>query len=406
MKYLVLVGDGMADWPIAALGNKTPLEVASTPSMDELVRRGITGSAHTIPENYPAGSDVANMTLFGYDPALYYTGRSPLEAASIGVQLGAHDISFRCNLVTLEPNGSSYNMADFSAYHIPSQESVILIETLNRYLSSDDIRFYAGTSYRHLLVWQCGARIINLNKLTLTPPHDISGHNIAPYLPSGDGQGVLLWLMHEARNILPDHPINHQRAAQGLKRANGIWFWGAGTPPKLPLFQEKYNLKGAIISAVDLLKGLGIYLGLDIIEVPGATGYLDTNYNGKAQYAIEALKTRNFVFLHIEAPDEASHEGSWEKKVQALEDFDSKVVGPLLSAMGQFEEYKILLTTDHLTPVSLKTHASGAVPFAIFSPKAKTDGTTKFDESLLTEGSLHFPNGYELMDYYIFGKYP
>ena len=404
MKYLVLVGDGMADWPIAALGSKTPLEVASTPFLDDLARRGITGSTHTIPENYPAGSDVANLSLLGYDPALYYTGRSPLEAASIGVQLSPDDISFRCNLVTLEPNGASYNMADFSAGHITSQEARGLIEDLNRTLAVEGRRFYPGTSYRNLLIWQDGATVINLRKLNLVPPHDVSGQDIAQYLPCGNGQDMLLQLMGNARPILTNHPINRQRVERGLKPANNTWFWGAGTPPKLPRFHEKYNLNGAIISAVDLLKGLGIYLGLDVIEVPGATGYLDTNYSGKAQYAIEALKTRDFVFLHVEAPDEASHEGNWKKKVQALEDFDSKVVGPILSAMQEFDEYKILLTTDHLTPVALKTHTHGAVPFAIFSPKGKADRTTRFDESLLTDGSLHFPYGYELMDYFIYSK--
>lgn len=401
MKYVVLVGDGMADWQVAALGGKTPLEVASTPSMDELARKGITGSAKTVPEGYPAGSDVANLSLFGYDPALYYTGRSPLEAASIGVQLGPDDVAFRCNLVTLEPKDASYTMVDFSAGHITTQEARLLIEDLNRALAREGLRFYPGTSYRNLLVWQGGAKVINLNELNLIPPHDISGQDIAPYLPYGDGQDMLLQLIREAQPLLMNHPINHQRIERGLKPANNIWFWGAGTSPKFPRFREKYNLEGAIISAVDLLKGLGIYLGLDIIEVPGATGYLDTNYSGKVEHAIEALKTRDFVFLHVEAPDEASHEGSWEKKVQALEDFDSKVVGPILSAMAQFENYKILLTTDHLTPVSLKTHTHGAVPFAIFSPEVKADGANKFTESLLTEGSLHFPHGYELMDYFI-----
>jgi 2,3-bisphosphoglycerate-independent phosphoglycerate mutase len=403
MKYLIIVGDGMTDWPLASLGGKTPLEYASTPHMDELARKGITGSVQTIPEGYPAGSDVANLTLIGYNPALYYTGRSPLEAASMGLKLNPNDLCFRCNLVTLESNPSGYKMADFSAGHIPTAEARILIDELNKQLARADIRFYSGTSYRHLLVWQEGAKVINPETLILTPPHDISGHDIAPYLPQGDGQDILLQLMNDARAILSHNPINRQRAEQGLKVANGIWFWGAGTPPQLPLFQEKYKLKGAIISAVDLLKGLGIYLGLDIIEVPGATGYLDTNYQGKAQYAIEALKTRDFVFLHIEAPDEAAHEGSWEKKVRAIEDLDRQVVGPVLSALEQLEEYRILLTTDHPTPIALKTHDKGPVPFALVSSHGRGDATVRFNEALLTRGTLHFPQGYELMDYFVKG---
>ena len=382
MKYAVLIGDGMADYPIEELGGKTILQAARTPAMDYIAAHGKTGLAKTIPDGFPPGSDVANMSILGYDPAVYYSGRAPLEAASIGVALAPDDVAFRCNLITIEHG----RMKDYSAGHISSEEAKILIETLDTELSTDELNFYPGISYRHLMVAtkNFGAETI------CTPPHDITGERIEEYLPSGKDGEFFSELIEESMAILELHPVNLKRIKEDKNPANSIWIWGQGYAPRFTPFQELYGIKGAVISAVDLLKGIGIYAGLDIIEVPGATGYLDTDYEGKVSAALEVLKTRDLVFVHVEAPDETGHEGSLEKKLQAIEDFDSKIVAPILKhAETSDEPFTILILPDHPTPISLKTHTRDPTPFAIYrTDKADPDNTKTFDEEAVKKGSL------------------
>ena len=382
MKYAVLIGDGMADYPIEKLGGRTILQAARTPAMDSIAARGRTGLAQTVPDGFPPGSDVANMSIIGYDPAAYYSGRAPLEAASMGVALEADDVAFRCNLITIE-NGM---IKDYSAGHISSDEAEILIDTLDYELKTEKVRFYPGISYRHLIV--AGN---NLGAETeCTPPHDITGERKDNYLPRGKDGEFFSGLIDASTVVLELHPVNLKRVQEGKNPANSIWVWGQGYAPKFKSFQELYGKKGAIISAVDLLKGIGIYAGLDVIEVPGATGYLDTNYEGKASAAIEALKTRDLVFVHIEAPDEAGHEGSIDKKLQAVEDFDSRIVGPILKhAEASDEPFTILVLPDHPTPVSIKTHTKDPIPFAVYrTDNADPDGVETFDEESVKKGSM------------------
>ncbi|WP_410508350.1 cofactor-independent phosphoglycerate mutase [Methanosarcina hadiensis] len=382
MKYAVLIGDGMADYPIEKLGNRTILQAARTPAMDSIAARGKTGLAKTVPDDFHPGSDVANMSILGYDPATYYSGRAPLEAASMGVSLAADDVAFRCNLITIE-NG---RIKDYSAGHISSDEAEILIDTLDSELGKDNIRFYPGISYRHLLV----ARDNLGAEMECTPPHDITGEKKDKYLPRGKDGEFFSEIIEESMTVLELHPVNLKRVQEGKNPANSIWVWGQGYAPKFTAFKELYGKKGAIISAVDLLKGIGIYAGLDVIEVPGATGYLDTNYEGKASAAIEALKTRDLVFVHVEAPDEAGHEGSTEKKLKAVEDFDSRIVAPILEyAEASDEPFTILVLPDHPTPVSVKTHTKDPIPFAVYrTDKPDPDTVKSFDEDSVKNGSM------------------
>ncbi|MHC1756071.1 MAG: cofactor-independent phosphoglycerate mutase [Methanosarcina sp.] len=382
MKYAVLIGDGMADYPIDKLGGRTILQAARTPAMDSIAARGKTGLAKTVPDGFPPGSDVANMSILGYDPAAYYSGRAPLEAASMGVALAADDVAFRCNLITIE-NGK---IKDYSAGHISSDEAEILIETLDSELRTDKVRFYPGISYRHLIV-----AANNFGAETeCTPPHDITGERKDSYLPRGKDGDFFSGLIEASTVVLGLHPVNLKRVQEGKNPANSIWVWGQGYAPKFTSFQELYRKKGAIISAVDLLKGIGIYAGLDVIEVPGATGYLDTNYEGKASAAIEALKTRDLVFVHVEAPDEAGHEGSIEKKLKAVEDFDSRIVAPILKhAETSDEPFTILVLPDHPTPISIKTHTKDPIPFAVYrTDKPDKDSVKTFDEESVKNGSM------------------
>jgi 2,3-bisphosphoglycerate-independent phosphoglycerate mutase len=382
MKYAVLIGDGMADYPIDKLGGRTILQAARTPAMDSIAARGKTGLAKTVPDGFPPGSDVANMSILGYDPAAYYSGRAPLEAASMGVALAADDVAFRCNLITIE-NGK---IKDYSAGHISSDEAEILIETLDSELRTDKVRFYPGISYRHLIV-----AANNFGAETeCTPPHDITGERKDSYLPRGKDGDFFSGLIEASTVVLGLHPVNLKRVQEGKNPANSIWVWGQGYAPKFTSFQELYRKKGAIISAVDLLKGIGIYAGLDVIEVPGATGYLDTNYEGKASAAIKALKTRDLVFLHVEAPDEAGHEGSIEKKLKAVEDFDSRIVAPILKhAETSDEPFTILVLPDHPTPISIKTHTKDPIPFAVYrTDKPDKDSVKTFDEESVKNGSM------------------
>src|SRR5512135_256898 len=324
MKYIVIVGDGMADRPLKELDGKTALQKAPTPNMDRLAVGGILGRVRTVPEGMHPGSDVANLSILGYDPHRYYSGRAPLEAASIGVKLRKGDVAFRCNLVTLKYNRSRTRaiMEDYSSGHITTGEATELIKEINAVFGTKSIKFYPGVSYRHLMVWNGGSA-----DLECVPPHDITGKSILDYLPVGDGEEVIRKIMVDSVDVLSEHPINRKRVKNGQNPGNAVWFWGQGKKPALPTFRRKYSLDGALISAVDLTKGLGIYAGFRILDVPGITGYLDTNYKGKADAALKSLKETDFVYIHVEAPDEAGHSGKTKDKIKAIEDFDRLVVG-------------------------------------------------------------------------------
>lgn len=358
-KYILMVGDGMGDYPMEELGGRTPLQAAKTPNMDSIASKGVVGEVKTIPEGMDPGSDVATLSLMGYDPGQYHTGRSPLEAAAMGVDLGPEDVAFRCNLVTLAEEAGETVIKDYSAGHISNEEAEILINALQQELGSDDFTFYPGVSYRHLLVWRGG----NPNMAT-TPPHDVTGQAIAGYWECYKGMPEIDKMISRAREILAAHPVNEARRKKGLGEGNSIWLWGQGLRPDMPTLRETLGLSGAVVSAVDLVKGIGVYAGLEPIDVPGATGYLDTNYQGKVDATLEALKERDFVFLHVEAPDEAGHEGSLKKKLQAIEDFDAKVVGPVLEGLDGMGPVTVIVAADHLTPVSVRTHTPEPPPFA------------------------------------------
>lgn len=368
VKYVILQGDGMADYPLDDLGGKTPLEVAATPYMDWLASRGVLGLAHTIPEGFPPGSDVGNMSILGYDPALYHTGRSPLEAASMGVALGPEDIAFRCNLVTLRREGTSSVMEDFTAGHIRSEEAAEIIRDVDRHLGGDGVEFHPGVSYRHLMVWRQGKEAMKT-----TPPHDITDKEIESHLPEGEGAELLRRLMEGSETLLAHHPVNRKREERGERRATSIWLWGQGKAPRMPSLVERFGVRGGVISAVDIINGLGVYAGLERIPVPGITGFFDTNYRGKAEYGLRALEQTDLVFIHVEAPDEAGHMGDVEKKIKAIEDFDEKVVGTLLQGMDRWQDWRLLLLPDHPTPIVLKTHVSDPVPFVLFSSNEREE---------------------------------
>lgn len=399
MKYLIVLGDGMADYPIKELGNKTPLKVAKTESMDAIASRGTIGMVQTIPQGLSPGSDIANLSILGYDPKRYYTGRAVYEAASAGVKLGSGDVAFRCNLVTVSKSNGMTIMEDYSAGHITTDEAREIIIELDQRLGNDEMRFYPGVSYRHLIVWKEGS-----TKMETMPPHDISGKDITAYLPKGEGAGKIIKLMEEAKEILNDNLINKKRVAASKPPANSIWLWGQGRPISLPSFKERYGLTGSVISAVDLIKGIGVTLGLSPVEVPGATGYLDTNYLGKAEYALKELRKKDFVFVHVEAPDEAAHSGDIHNKIVAIEDFDRLVVRTVLEGMRQFEEYKIMVLPDHRTPIVRKTHTSEPVPFAFCSSASLIEISRQhigFNETSAEKSGLFVENGFDLMDFFI-----
>lgn len=394
MKILVLLGDGMSDEPCVELDGKTPLQAAHTPNMDRLAQSGLVGLAHTVPEGLPPGSDVANLSVFGYDPRSCYTGRSPLEAISMGVELGPDDVAFRMNLVTLTPHGGKIYMEDFSAGHIGSEEAHKLVSTLQQELGNDQFEFYPGVGYRHLLVWRNGK-----DGMTATPPHDISGKDILKYLPQGEGSIDLINLMNGSQMVLHKHPVNQQREEREELPATSIWLWGHGKSPVIQSYQEKFGLSGAVISAVDLMKGIGLSAGLEVINVPGATGYIDTNYKGKAEAALEALERLDFVYVHVEAPDEASHSGNLQDKIKAIEDFDQLVVGTVLEAADRFDDLRIICCPDHPTPVRLKTHTSDPVPFIIYRNADKQgNGASGYDELQAKGTGLVLEEGYMLME--------
>jgi len=394
MKIVILQGDGMPDHPIEALGGKTPLEVAQTPNMHKIARGGTLGLVKTIPDGLPPGSDVGNLSILGYDPRIYYTGRSPLEAASIGVKLAPEDVAFRCNLVTLKPYNGTFIMKDYSAGHISSEEAKKIILDLREELEEDDIKFYPGVSYRHLMVWKGG-----VDKMKTTPPHDISGKEISSYLPVGEEAEKLNLLMEKSREILKNHPINLDRLKRGESPATSIWLWGQGKAPNMPTFSELYGLRGAVISAVDLVKGVGVYAGFKIVEVPGVTGYLDTNYEGKAEYALRELEEVDLVFIHLEAPDEAGHTGNLKDKIQAIEDFDGRIIAPVLRGIKNFKNYKVLLLSDHPTPIKVRTHVSEAVPFAVFNSDKTgcSDEGLVFSERCAAQTGVYIDEGWTLI---------
>jgi 2,3-bisphosphoglycerate-independent phosphoglycerate mutase len=387
MKYIVLVGDGMADYPIPELGGLTPLQAADTPNMDFIAKHGKCGLAKTVPDDMPPGSDVANLSIMGYDPQKYYSGRGPLEAASIGIKLQENEIAFRCNLIT-EKNGL---LADYSCGHISSEEAGILIKAIDKELGKS-CRFHEGVSYRHLLVMKQG------ENAQCTPPHDVVGQSIEDVMPHGESSEFLISLIRDSKSILENHEVNNKRKKAGKNIANLIWPWGQGRAPDMPLFKDMFGVSGSIISAVDLLKGIGKYAGLNIIEVPGATGYLDTNFSGKAQYALASLKERDFVLVHVEAPDEAGHMGNIEAKIKAISDFDEKVVGSMLNELGGFGDFKVMVLPDHPTPIAIRTHTREPVPFAIYSSKEKADYVGKYDEFAAKEGIFGLMEGHRLMN--------
>ncbi len=392
MKYVVIIGDGMADYPIKELNGKTPLEVARTPNMDYIARHGKCGMARNVPDGMEPGSDVANLSILGFDPRKYYTGRGPLEAASAGIKLGKRDVAFRCNLIT-ENDGT---LVDYSAGHITTEESRELMPFIDRALGTEKVRFYPGVSYRNLLV----IRDLGYEKVQCTPPHDIIGLEIEKYLPRGKTRQAkfLTNLILKSKLFLESHEINMKRRELGKNQANMIWMWGQGRRPELPSFKEKFGVEGGMISAVDLLRGIAIYAGLKIINVPGITGYFDTNYIGKAEHALKALKKMDFICVHVEAPDEASHQGSIELKIKAIEDFDRYVVGGILSGIKKFSSYKILICPDHPTPLSLRTHSNEPVPFAIMSSKNEKDDVEAFNEVAAKQGGYGYIKGHQLMN--------
>ena len=396
----------MADRPRADLGGKTCLQAARTPNLDQLATLGQVGMVHTVPAGFPPGSDVANLTVLGYDPRKYYTGRSPLEAASIGVALGPDDVAYRCNLVTLKITGSAAPgsrrrkavMEDFSAGHISTEEARMLIEEIESKLGTNRIRFYPGVSYRHLMVWKGGK-----DKIECTPPHDIQDRDVEEYRCRGEGDDVINELMEASFEVLANHPLNKSRLEHGKRAANSIWLWGQGKRPSMPTFREKYGIEGAVISAVDLTKGLGVYAGFEVITVPGATGWLDTNYVGKAEHALFALNTKDIVYLHVEAPDEAGHTGDLKNKIRAIEDFDEFIVGNIMHGMKQFDEYRILALPDHPTPLEIRTHSAEPVPFIIYDNRSERQGgPVTYDERIADrKDAIVFTEGYQLMDHFL-----
>ncbi len=402
MKYIVLLGDGMSDEPIAELDGLTPLQAAKTPNMDKLAQRGRIGLLATVPDAFHPGSDVANLSVFGYDPASCYTGRSPLEAASMGVELGPDDVAFRLNLVTLGLAGGDMYMQDFSAGHISTEEARELIECLQEELGDEEFQFYPGVSYRHLMVWRGGR-----DDLRILPPHDLTGQSVSNHVLRSDEAMPLMQITSSAQLLYKRHPINVKRETEGKNPANSIWLWGQGKRPQMPSLQDKFNLTGAVISAVDLIKGIGIFAGLDVIDVPGATGYLDTNYLGKAEAALQALKTRDYVYLHVEAPDEASHSGSLTDKIEAIERFDKDVVGTVMAGIDSLGDYRVLLLPDHPTPVEKMTHTKDPVPFVLcgsgkeFAPE--NNAVAGYSEAVAKESGLLIDPGHKIMNLLVSG---
>jgi 2,3-bisphosphoglycerate-independent phosphoglycerate mutase len=373
MKYLVVIGDGMADFAVDELGGKTPLMAARKPNIDRCAREGFCGQVITVPPGFSPGSDVAGMSLFGYDPAECYTGRAPIEAYGMGLRLDQGDVAFRCNLVYLDARGSKVLMGDYCADHITTEEARRLVEDFAAAVGGEEFQFFPGVSYRHLIRWKNGK-----SDMVTTPPHDITDKEVIDYLPQGAGASELIRLMSDSQIFLKEHPVNRERAGRGLLPANSIWLWGQGTKPHFTTFYEKYKVRGAVVAAVDLVKGIGALAGFETPHVEGATGYLDTDYGAKAKKALELLERYDIVYVHVEAPDEASHEGSLHEKIKAIESIDEKVVGYLLEHMGQ--DVRLLIVTDHATPLSMRTHYACPVPFTVFQKGRKLGSGGTYDE--------------------------
>lgn len=396
MKYIIVLGDGMADRPIAELGGKTPLEYADTPAMDRLSKLSEVGLVHTIPDGMKPGSDTANLSVLGYDPKKYYTGRSPLEALSIGVDMKPSDIAMRCNIVTVSTDDKPYaqkTIIDHSAGEISTEDAAVLLDAVKAELEDDIYKFYVGTSYRHLTIWDKG------RAAELTPPHDILGKVIGDYLPT---ETRLREMMEKSYEILSNHPINTDRIKKGLNPANSIWFWGAGTRPCLTSFEEKNNKKGAMISAVDLLKGIAVGAKMKNIYVEGADGTLHTNYEGKAQAAVDVLlkEDYDFVYIHVEAPDEMGHQGSIERKVKAIEFLDERVIRPVSEAMDAAgADYRMLVMPDHPTPISVRTHTSDPVPYMLFDSTNLQNNTWNYNEREAEAGGIYIAKGHEMINH-------
>ncbi len=398
-KYVVLVGDGMADYPLKELGGKTPLETAHTPFMDRIASCRI-GLSQTIPPGLEPGSDVANLSLLGYDPRIYLTKRAPFEAASMGIRLKPDQVAFRMNLVTLNRRSErEVIMISHSSGDISTEESSQIIPDLKAELESTDIQVFSGVAYRHLLVWKNGPE-----HASTIPPHDVLDQDMAQYLGTAEKDPVPR-LIQRSWKILENHPVNLKRRKSGLKEANSIWLWGQGKAPRMPLFVERFGIHGGVISAVDLVKGIGIYAGFTPIYVRGATGYLNTNYRGKAEEALKALEKLDFVFVHVEAPDEAGHNGNYREKIEAIENFDQKVTGPILQGLGAFEDYRVMVVSDHFTPIPKRTHTPEPTPFAWASKRELERGKkgSPFTEKAALESGVLFSEGHELIEQFVAG---
>lgn len=400
MKYVVILGDGMADEPIESLAGKTPLEVAVTPMMDELAKKSEIGLLHTVPEGMSPGSDTANLSVMGYDPKIYYTGRSPLEALSIGIPMEADDVAIRCNVITLseeEPYEEKI-IIDHSSDEIETEDAAVLVEALKKELENEQYRLYPGTSYRHCLIWK-GGKVVDLE-----PPHDHLTQKAGPWLPKDP---VLREMQKRSYEIISEHPINQERKAKGLNPANSCWFWGAGTKPALTSFEENYHKKGVMISAVDLLKGIAVGAGMDNIHVEGANGGLHTNYEGKAQAAADALLKDgyDFVYVHVEAPDEMGHQGSIERKIEAIQYLDQRIIRPIkekLDASG--EEYRMLILPDHPTPIRVRTHTSDPVPYLLYDSTKLQEHEWLYNEKAAKESGNYMAEGHKMMGYLLRDK--
>lgn len=398
MKYVVVLGDGMADLPLEQLDGKTPLAYAKTSVMDELAKVSQIGRVQTVPTGMQPGSDTANLSVLGYDPRKYYTGRSPLEALSIGIILDEGDVAIRCNLVTVSSEEACYEekvMMDHSADEISTEDAAVLLQAVKERLEEEGFQFYVGTSYRHCLVWRQG------NLVELTPPHDILGQKIGSHLPK---ESVLAKMQRRSYEILSSHPLNQERKAKGLHPANSLWFWGAGTRPALDSFYSKYGKKGVMISAVDLLKGIAVGAGMTNIHVEGANGGLNTNYEGKARAAVDALtkKGYDFAYIHVEAPDEMGHQGSVERKTEAIQYLDQRVILPVKEGLDAFgEPYRMLILPDHPTPVSVRTHTADPVPYLLYDSAGEEEHTWNYNEAEAKKSGVFFENGWELMEYFL-----
>ena len=403
MKYVIIHGDGMADWPCEELGGKTPLEAAHKPNMDLIATRGTLGLVATIPNGMQPGSDVGTMTMLGYDPQRYHTGRAPIEAASQGISLGPDDVVFRMNLVSLQPGADGLSvMHDFTSGHISSEDAAAIVSDIQRELAGDGIEFFSGVSYRHLMVWRSGP-----SGASLTPPHDITGKPVHPYLPAGEGADRLNAIMRRSVEILADHSVSYKLRADGKTQATSVWFWGQGKRPAIPTLKERFGVDGSVISAVDLVNGLGRLAALDVITVPGATGFLDTDYGAKARYGLESLKAHDFLLLHIEAPDEAGHMGRPDLKVEALERIDELILGPMLQELPHLGDFTLLLMPDHATPSKLKTHSNEPVPFAMLksgelavvtSEDSPTETTRRYTEAEAVRTNVLISAGHRLIE--------